>query len=469
MEVPPKFSEQAPATPDVAKWWENFNDPQLNSLVQRAVDQNLDVKAASARLKQARAQYGVVSADRFPQVNTSASYAAVRTPGAGENNLWKAGFDAAWELDVFGGIRRNVEAATYDIQASIEDRRNVLVTLTSDIAVNYVTLRGFQRQIVIAKENIAAQRETLGVTRKKFEAGLKDATELDVSRAQALVETTESQLPSLEQGELQSAHRLAILLGQEPTALLAELHPDKPIPNVDVPEIPVGLPSDLLRRRPDVQRAERQLAASTARIGVATADLFPRFSLTGSLGLESNQFHEIFNYGNRFWSVGPSVSWPLLDWGRIRSNIRVQNALTELAFVNYQQVVLNSLGEVEDALVAYSREQVRRKSLAASVESNKRAVTLATQRYNAGLTDFLSVLDAQRALYVVQDQLVQSDKTVSTNLVALYKALGGGWESTEPKVQAAEKPQQQTKPVSTTQPSASARAHEARTGGLVTE
>jgi NodT family efflux transporter outer membrane factor (OMF) lipoprotein len=368
--------------------------------------------------------------------NGAATYRHSPVSGLGGNSgieteSYSTGLDASWEIDVFGSVRRGAEAATRDIEAAIEDRRNVMIILTSDVARNYVAYRGFQKQLAVAADNIVAQRESLAVTRRQFEAGLKNATELDVARAQSLVSSTEAQVPALEQGLRQTAHALAFLLGENPEALAEELGPTKPIPDAEIPVVPVGLPSDLLRRRPDIRRAERQLAAATARIGVATADLFPKFSLTGSLGLTSNRFSNVANYNSHFWSIGPSVSWPILDWGRIRSNINLQNALQEQAFLNYQSVVLLSLEEVEDAIVAYSREQVRRKSLAESVDANKRAVTLANQRYSAGLTDFLSVLDAQRSLYAAQDQLVQSDQTVSQDLVALYKALGGGWEALE--------------------------------------
>ena len=342
---------------------------------------------------------------------------------------------------MFGGVRRGVEAAEHDIEAAVEDRHNVLLTLISEVARDYVDYRGFARQIEIAKENVAAQEETLAVTRRQFEAGLKTATELDVARAQALVFSTQSQIPALETSLRQTAHAIAILLGKEPNALTQELGASRPIPSAVIPVVPIGLPSDLLRRRPDIRRAERQLAAATARIGVATADLFPKFSLTGSLGLESSKFKDIANYGSHFWSIGPSVSWPVLDFGKIRANIRVQNALQEQAMTAYESAVLIALGEVEDTLVAYGREQVRRQDLSNSVGANRRAVSLARQRYDAGLTDFLSVLDAERSLYAAQDQLIQSDRLVSTNLVALYKALGGGWESLEPQArQAAVRP-----------------------------
>jgi NodT family efflux transporter outer membrane factor (OMF) lipoprotein len=427
---------QAPAL----RWWQTFDDPQLDSLIERAARGNLDVRAATARLRQARAQYGITASGAFPTVDSAASYARNRNPGSSrtgisgsEGDTWRMGLDAGWELDIFGGVRRGVEAARRDIEAAIEDRRNVLITLTAEVALNYIEYRSFQRQLAVANANIQAQRESLGVTQKQFQAGLKTATELDVARAQALVASTEAQVPSLEQGQKQAAHALAFLLGMNPEALTEELGPVKPIPVVRAPLVPIGMPSDLLLRRPDIRRAERQLAAATARIGEAEADLFPHFNLAGSFGFSAQRFKDLGNYSSRFWTIGPSVSWPVMDFGKIRSNIRVQDSLQEQALINYQTVILGSLQEVEDAIVAFDREQVRRQSLVQSVDANERAVRLANQRYNAGLTDYLSVLDAMRSLYAAQDQLVQSERTVSTNLVALYKALGGGWEVMEPQ------------------------------------
>ncbi len=452
MILPQQFSERATTQPttqqaaqnaQLADWWQNFHDPQLDALIRQSITSNLDLRAAEARLLQSRAQYGITSAAYYPQVNTTGQYQR-RHAGGVEANSFSAGFDASWEVDVWGGIRRGIEAANGDIQAAVEDRRDVLVTLTAEVAQRYIEYRGFQQQIEIARENIRSQVDTLGITRRKYEAGLKGATELDVARAQALVETSESALPALDQGAKQAAHRLAILMGLAPGELLAELAAGKPIPQAQIPEVPLGLPSELLRRRPDVRRAERQLAAATARIGVATADLFPRFSLTGALGLQSSKFSNWVNASSRFWNIGPSVSWPIFDAGRIRSNIRLQNAFEEQALIRYQQTVLTSMGEAEDAIVAYTREQIRRKRIGAAVESNKLAVTRATQLYDAGLTDSLSVLDAQRSLFSAQDQLVQSNRTVSTNLVALYKALGGGWEAIEQQPQQAGATQQGT-------------------------
>jgi NodT family efflux transporter outer membrane factor (OMF) lipoprotein len=426
--------------PPVANWWTTFNDPDLNSLVERAVKGNLDLKLAQARVREARALRGVVKADLYPTVNVGASYIRQRTSenltviqgdsGSGEpigfeGDFYQVGFDASWEIDIFGGIRRSIEAANADIAAEVENRRDTLVTLLSELARNYVELRGAQRQAEIARENLKVQQETLELTRIRFDAGL--VSDLDVQRAQAQVSTTASSIPLFDTSARQSIHLLSVLLGQEPDALVAELSPEKSIPPVP-PEVPVGLPSELLRRRPDIRRAERQLAAATARIGVATADLFPKFSLTGALGLGSARLSDLGDGGSTTYSIIPGVSWPILDFGRIRSNIAVQNAREEQAAVNYEQTVLTSLREVADALVSFSNEQTRRHDLEKAVEANRRAVELANDLYKQGLTDFLSVLQAQRDLFVTEDFLVLSNRNVSSNLVALYKALGGGWE-----------------------------------------
>ena len=457
MDLPAKFGEADSATLattqptsqpalssadlHVAAWWKNFRDPQLDSLVARAFASNLDLKFADARIRQARAQYGIAVAGEFPAVNVDSSYSRSHSSGtlgkglqntSGTNNSYRATFDASWEIDFFGRIRRGVEAASDDVDAMVEDRRNVLVSLASEVATNYIIYRGTARQIIIAKNNIAAQRESLAVTKRQFDAGLKTATELDVRRAEALVYSSEAQVPTLEAGLDKAAHALAVLLGKEPSALITELNLAKPIPFAVIPQVPIGLPSDLLRRRPDIRRSERQLAGATERIGVATADLFPRFSLTGALGQQTGSLKMFANSASGIWSFGPSVAWPIFDFGKIRSNIRLQNALQEQAMTTYEQTVLGALRDVEDTLISYSREQLRRAHLNASVEANKKAVLLARQRYDAGLTDFLSVLDAQRSLFSAEDSLVQSDRTVSTNLVALYKALGGGWEIAEP-------------------------------------
>jgi NodT family efflux transporter outer membrane factor (OMF) lipoprotein len=437
---------------DLAQWWKGFNDPLLDQLMNEAMQSSLDIQAATSRLREARFQRGVITANWYPQVDGNASYTHRRSsqnavsvgtsPGAGnstggqpgaafglgdrDTDLFQAGFDATWEIDVFGGTRRAVEAANADIQAAIEDRRDVLVTLLSEVGRNYIELRSLQRQYKVGQNNLEAQKQTLELTRSRFKAGL--ISELDVARARAQVSTTASQLPTLEAQIRQSIHRIAVLLGKEPNALSAELTPPADVPAV-VPQVPMGLPSDLLRRRPDIRRAERQLAAATARIGEATADYFPRFALTGSIGQQSQKARHFFDEPSMFWSFGPAMTWDLFNAGRVRNNIAVQNEVQKQALLGYQSVVLNSLEEVENALINYDREQARRLELADAVAANRRAVELANQLYERGLVDFLNVLNAQLALFLSEDQLVQSDAAVSANLVALYKALGGGWDA----------------------------------------
>lgn len=426
-----------------AKWWGQFNDPMLDDLITRAAESNLDLKIAQARVREARAQRGVTASEWFPQVDVGAGYSRARgsenTAGARQgalaggspgdaNDLYTAGFDAGWELDFFGRVARGVEAADADVQSAVETRRDVLVTLISEVARNYIELRGFQLRLAIARENITAQKETLELTKGRFAAGL--TTDLDVAQAEASLAATESQVPALDQAVYASIHRISVLLGQRPEAMSTELLAVKSIP-APPDLVPVGLPSELLRRRPDIRRAERDVAASNARIGVATAELFPRFSIVGSFGLQSDKVADIGDASSRFWSIGPAVRWPILDWGRIRSNINIQDARTEAALAQYEKTVLIGFEEVENALVAYTREQARRKSLREAASSSRRAFDLSNQLYSNGLTDFQRVLDSQRAMLAADDAVADSDRAVSSNLIALYKALGGGWEGME--------------------------------------
>jgi NodT family efflux transporter outer membrane factor (OMF) lipoprotein len=417
----------------VAEWWKTFKDAELTSLVERAAKSNLDLKLAEARVREARGLRGVSAGALLPDVGASGNYARNRFSenvpqvGAGrQSNFYQAGFDASWEIDVFGGLRRGLEAADASVDASVEARRDVLVTLLAEVARNYIEVRGLQAQVAIARQNLDAQKKTLELTQARFQAGR--ATELDVVRAQAQVSTTSSQIPVLDSRRIQATHRLGVLLGRDPGALREELLATAAIPPTP-PEVPVGLPSDLLRRRPDLRRAERELAAATARIGVATADLYPKFSLTGLFALESVTASDFAKWGSRAWSVGPTIQWSIFQGGRIRARIEVENARQEQAAIVYERSILVALQEVEDALIAYAKEQAHRAELSDAVTANQKAVELAQQRYGQGFVDFLSVLDAQRSLYASQDALVQSERQISEYLVALYKALGGGWES----------------------------------------
>lgn len=424
----------------VANWWKNFHDAELDSLISRAAQSNLDLKIAQARVREARAEYGIAAGDLWPTVDAAGSYARQRQsknqpvlsslpmpPGVPfENNVYQAGFDASWEIDIFGGKRRAVESAKAQVTAAQFGERGVLVTLLGEVARNYVEARGYQRQLEIARENIQAQAQVLAITQNRFTNGL--ATDLDVQQAATLLATTRAAVPTLKTALQASIHRLGVLLGQPPEALQTELATVAPIPAAP-PIVPVGLPSELLLRRPDVAQTERQLAAATANIGVAKADLFPKFYLTGVGGFQGVSADEWFTGKSQFWSVGPAVQWRIFDAGRIRANIRVQNARQEQALAAYEQTALSAFEDVENALAAYANEQVRRRSLEDAVQSSQKSLRLANQLYANGLANFINVLDAERSLYQAQDALVQSDRTVSTDLIALYKSLGGGWET----------------------------------------
>lgn len=417
----------------LTEWWKTLADPALDSLIERAARANNDLKAAEARVRAARALRGAAVADFIPTIGSSASYTTARRSANAlssavrsvDTDTYQAGFDASWEIDVFGGKRRSLQAATANLQAVEEDRRAVLVSLLAEVARNYVEYRGAQRRWVIARQNLKAQQETVDLTQLRFDKGL--TSELDVSQAKTLLATTKSQVPSLEIALKQSSHRLCVLLGQPPGALEAELAGEAPIPGTP-PEVPAGLPSDLLLRRPDVRRGERQLAAATANIGVATAELWPKFFLTGSAGFQSLDAGTFLEPASKFWSAGPSVRWRLLEYPRLKAQINAQTALQQQVLAQFDQTVLLALEEVENALVAYGKEKERHLALAESVVASRRSVELANLLYTKGLGEFLNVLVSQRALYQAEDTLAQSDRAVTVNWVALYKALGGGWE-----------------------------------------
>jgi len=430
------------ALQDLAAWWTLFNDPELSSLVNRAIAGNLDLKKARAKVREARAKRSVARADLFPTLNASGSATWSRSSGnsqsgntvgiTGDGNdteLYNTSFDAAWELDVFGGVRRSVEAAQGDIQARQEDLRDVLVSLAAEVATNYVEVRSYQTHIAVAETNLETQRETCQLTQWRYEAGLSD--ELAVQQARYSLESTRSQIPTLRTGLEEAMNRMAVLLGEQPGKVHAELEKREPVPVTPL-KVAVGVPAEVLRRRPDIRRAERQLAAQTARIGVATADLYPKFALSGSIGLEALTLSKLISFDSRTFSGVLQITWPIFKAGAIRQKIEVQSALQEQYLIAYEAAVLSALEEVENALVAYAEEQQRRQSLTKATQAAQKAVDLAQYKYQTGLTDFSQLLDAQRSLLNFQDQLAQSEGAVSSNLVRLYKALGGGWTSLAP-------------------------------------
>lgn len=438
------------------QWWRLFKDPKIDSLITRAAESNLDLQLARERILQARAQRQVVAADLLPTFDLTSAYSRIRkspalnpptkssggSSGSGsgtatktstpkpslESDLFQAGFDASWEIDIFGGTRRAVQAANADIVTAEHGRNAVLVSLYGEVAGTYIQLRGLQRQMEITSQTIVAQQKTYDLTLTRFEGGI--VSRLDVDRARAQLETTRSQAPAFQAAILQTIHALSVLLGKAPGELKAELAPAGPIP-VPPGAVAVGLPSELLHRRPDIMAAESIVAAATARVGVAVADLYPKFFLTGSIGTTGLEAGDLLKTSARYWSYGPSMRWPILDfgnYGRIHGNIKIQDSVQRQALINYQKAILNALQETEDAFVAYGQEQLRRQSLQEAVAADERAVDLAQRMYAAGVSDFLNVLDAERALYTMQIVLAQNETNVSADLVALYKALGGGWE-----------------------------------------
>jgi len=432
------------AASDLTQWWKEFKDPVLDSLVARAVKNNLDLRIAEARVREERATLAATAAGLWPTLDLSGSYSrnrasqnAVGSPTQGavvaptggrqlEQNFYKTGFDSSWEIDIFGGTRRQIEGAEAILQASIEERRGVVVTLLGDVARNYIDSRGLQRRLEVALENLRAQQDTLGLTKVRFDAGL--ASDFEVAQSEGQVNTTAAQIPALQSALKQAAYRLDVLLGTQPGTSWDELAKTAPIPALP-PQAHVGLPADLLRRRPDIRSAERQLAAATAQVGAATADLYPRFSLLGSIGLQSISASDWISAQSRFWSIGPTISWPVFDAGKIRATIEIRNAQQEQALRQYEKSILTAFEDVENALVNYGNEQTRYRSLLEAAAANRRAVQMANDLYIQGLVPFLNVLDAQRTLYATESDLAQSEASMAANLVALYKALGGGWET----------------------------------------
>jgi NodT family efflux transporter outer membrane factor (OMF) lipoprotein len=449
-ELPDAFgpSQAAPAAPisrvttdpvTTVRWWSLLGEPALDALIERAFEANPDVHLAQARLREARAARGEAEAALLPEVDVSAAYrrssATVVAPSrkgelSATHDLYQAGFDAAWEVDVFGGARRGVEAADADLQAVVEDERDLLVTLAAEVTVDYCEVVGARRQAAIARDNLEAQTRTADLVRRRQLGGF--VSSLDVANAEAQMAITRSTLPGFEIAARQSLVALTVLLDRSPAELEQQLAAAAAIPGVP-PVVPMGLPSDLVRRRPDVRRAEAELHAATARIGVATSDLYPKLSITGDLGVSADRVTGLDRWSNRSWSIGPTISWPVLDFGRVRNAVHVEEARAEQSQILFRQTVLVALQEVESALVAYVQEQERHSALSEAVAANRRAVSLATTLYTQGQSGFLPVLDAQRSLFLAEDALVQSDRNQATGLAALCKALGGGWEEALPE------------------------------------
>lgn len=425
------LSEEAIDPELLAKWWTVFNDPFLTDLVGKAINNNLDLKQARAKVTEAMARRGIEKAGLFPSLDAEAAYKKSKSAenSAGmetTRNSYSVGLDSGWEIDLFGGIRRSIEAADADLDASKEDLRDVLVSLTAEVALNYLDVRTLQNRLYVAEKNVASQQTTYELTQSMFTAGLSN--ELALQQARYTLENSRSQIPVMRQGLEEAKNRIAVLCGVFPGGVHEMLDQIKPLPEAPL-SVVIGVPAETLRRRPDVRSAERKLAAQTARIGVVKADLYPKFRLTGTIGFEAMESSALLNLSSSVWSIGPSISWNLFDAGAIRQNIVVQSALQEQYLLAYEAAVLGALEEVENALTSYVEEELRKEHLAAAVDAAQKAELLSKDQFKAGLVDFTTVLEAQRSLFTFEDQLAESRGSVMLNLVRLYKTLGGGWDS----------------------------------------
>ena len=416
----------------LARWWHGFGDPVLDRLVADALAANLDLAQARARLREARARRGVAGAALAPSVDASLSGSRSRSSGqsgsGSTRELYSAGFDASWELDVFGGLRRSVEAAQADLEASVESLSDTRVSLAAEVALNYIDLRTAEQRLAIAEESIAYRGENHQIIRWRQQAGL--VSELDLAQATTDLESTRAVLPPLRTAVIEAKNRLAVLLGRNPGELESLVHADRPIP-LAAGEIVAAIPADTLRQRPDVRVAERRLAAQTARLGEAEAARYPSFRLSGSLGLEALELDALADRGANTHSLFGGITAPVFNAGRIAANIEIQDALVEQARLAYRAAVLAALEEVENALTAVANTDARRAKLAEAAAAARTTLAIAEYRYASGLADFLSVLDAQRTQLSLDEQLAGSTGELARAQIRLYKALGGGW-STEP-------------------------------------
>ncbi len=426
-------SQPETAGSSLAQFWQNFQDPTLDGLITEAVAANHDLRIAQTRVREARALRRDAAFDLAPSINTGAGYTKQRTalvntqPGAEHTSeLYDAGFDAFWELDFFGGVRRGLEASNAQLGAIEAARRDTLVSVTAEVTRTYFELRGQQQQLDVARRNVVNQQETLDLANARLDAG--SGTEFDTARAQAQLSSTLGSIAPLEAAVARSIHRLSVLVGKEPGALRAQLAPIRDLPALPG-IVPVGDPAGLLRRRPDIRIAERELASATARVGVAVADLFPRVTFTGSAGYVAADSDGLGDRGSDAYVLAPGISWGILDLGNVQARIAGANWRKEGALLQYEQVVLQALEETENSLVTHARARERLVHDEAAVRASNTAAGLARVRYENGASDFLQVLTAERTLLESEDRLARSRAEAATSLIAVYKSLGGGWEN----------------------------------------
>jgi len=409
--------------PNLQAWWTVFGDETLNGLITKASTNNLSLKIAAARIEQAAALRGMSASQYWPDLVAGAGASAVKTTNM-EGDQYQAGLTMAWELDLWGRIRRSVESADASLQARMENYRDILVVLYADIAANYIHVRTLQERIAFAENNLKAQEETMTLTQNRFDSGLVPA--LDVSQSELNRSRTASLIPPLKQSLIEAINRLSVLTGDMPYALLQSLETQQPIPAATGAQVATGLPAELLRQRPDIRRAERELAAQNALIGATQAELYPTLALPGSLTLESTDGN-LFSGGNTAYSFGPQLRWNIFNGRRIRSQVDAEKAGTRAALHAYEQTILLALEEVEGSMAAFANEKDRFQSLETAAVAAQKSVDLVSELYKSGLTDFQNVLNMEQALLEQQDALATSRGLISLDLVGIYKALGGGW------------------------------------------
>ena len=421
--------------PIKTEWWTIFQDPFLTKYIEASIMENKDVKIALSNVRRARALRGVEAGSLLPSISGDASGEKSKSSGASSNfnsgqirSNYNAGFDASWELDIFGGNRRGIEAANARIGSAVADYNAVMLSTLSEVARNYYEARGLQKRITLTNKNADLFEQTLKLVEDRLKAG--EATEFDVARARGQYQSTRARVPNLTAEYHAAVFRLSVLLGHPPEYLMQDMTTINPLPAPpDV--VPVGLRSDILRRRPDIQRAERNLAASVADIGTETAELYPKFFITGSAGSQASLFGDLLSSASKVWSFGSLMQWSVFDGGSIRAQIDVEKEESKAALLDYEQTVLESLADVETALSNYGQELLTRKQLTKAVVSRQKAVSIAHELFNVGETDYLAILDAERELTTSEDDLVVSETQSIIKLITLYTALGGGWDAFE--------------------------------------
>jgi len=463
LNVPEKWATQSPAdcrVQDLGNWWKVLADERLNTIIAKALDANRNLQIAESRVREVKHSRAAAFGSFFPQIGIGGNIARggiskntqqgrlfggdVQLPIPDlrlETTVYSGALDASWEIDLFGGLRRSYEAADATVDSTSEQLNDVLVSLIAEVASNYYEVQALEKRLSIARENIRIQSESLDIVDSRVRAGL--GSELDLAQARGQLEVTKATLPALEAAMVGSRSRLAVLLG-ETLAGLDPLFPRQQLSKVDliVKDLPQGLlqgiPSEILRNRPDIRIAERNLATQTALVGVATADLFPKFTLTGSLGLQSLRTGDFFDAASKTWSIGPGVSLPIFTAGKLTAQLRAQGERATQAASRYEQTVLSALAEGETRIAAFEQEKTRFQTLKRSYDANIQAVSLSRELYEKGLADFLRVIEAQRQLFVVEDVLAQSEQAMVSNLIASYKALGYGWQESPAEPRKAE-------------------------------